>query len=423
MTTNDRSNPAEEGVATTSGKETDTQGQDAASPRYLAELIGLFLRLGFTAFGGPAAHIAMMRTEVVERRRWVSEARFVDLIGITKFHSWPLLHRTGDLPGLSTCWLARLVGRRSLAHRSSDAHRTGSRLGVCDLWSTSPNRLALLWHPAGSRCHYCTSDLESGVQSSKAFWRLLWHSWYWCSICLGSMPWSYFSRSPVLWGAALHATAMEEQTAAEQYARSSRDRSWTFRLESGTPNAWNWPPRSQYAFQLVGPLSDVSNLGAVVYGSGYTLLAFLRTDLVQNLHWLTDKQLLDAVSVGQFTPGPVFTTATFIGYLLGGLPGAVLATLAIFLPSFLFIALIHPVASRLRKAAWTATLLDGVNAAAMALMTGVLVQLGQHALTDVLTWAVALVSLAILVRWKINSVWLILAGAAIGLLRFWVLGG
>ncbi len=171
-------------------------------------------------------------------------------------------------------------------------------------------------------------------------------------------------------------------------------------------------------FSLLVLFLTFLKLGAVVYGSGYTLLAFLRTDLVQNLHWLTDKQLLDAVSVGQFTPGPVFTTATFIGYLLGGLPGAVLATLAIFLPSFLFIALIHPVASRLRKAAWTATLLDGVNAAAMALMTGVLVQLGQHALTDVLTWAVALVSLAILVRWKINSVWLILAGAAIGLCAF-----
>jgi chromate transporter len=164
-------------------------------------------------------------------------------------------------------------------------------------------------------------------------------------------------------------------------------------------------------------------LGAVVYGSGYTLLAFLRTDLVQNLHWLTDKQLLDAVSIGQFTPGPVFTTATFIGYLVGGVPGVLLGTLGIFLPSFLFIALIHPVAARLRQAAWTATLLDGVNAAALALMTGVLVQLEQHALIDVLTWALALVSFAILLRFKINSVWLIFAGAVIGLLRFWVLWG
>jgi chromate transporter len=164
-------------------------------------------------------------------------------------------------------------------------------------------------------------------------------------------------------------------------------------------------------------------LGAIVYGSGYTLLAFLRTDLVQNLHWLTDKQLLDAVSIGQFTPGPVFTTATFIGYLLAGLPGAILATVGIFLPSFVFIAAIHPVAARLRKATWTATLLDGINAAALALMIGVLVQLGQHALEDVITWGIALVSFVVLLRWKVNSVWLIIVGAVIGVLRFWLFKG
>lgn len=153
------------------------------------------------------------------------------------------------------------------------------------------------------------------------------------------------------------------------------------------------------------------------------MLAFLRTDLVQNLHWLTDQQLLDAVSIGQFTPGPVFTTATFIGYVLGGWSGALLATLGIFLPAFLFIPLIHPVATRLRQAAWTGVLLDGVNVAALALMTGVLIQLGQHALTDVLTWSIAVVAWVILLRFQVNAVWLILAGAALGLLRFWVLGG
>ncbi len=162
-------------------------------------------------------------------------------------------------------------------------------------------------------------------------------------------------------------------------------------------------------------------LGAVVYGSGYTLLAFLHADLVQNLHWLTDKQLLDAVSIGQFTPGPVFTTATFIGYVLGGWPGALLATLGIFLPSFVLIPLIHPLAARLRQAVWTSALLDGANIAALALMAGVLFQLGQHALIDVWTWLLAIGALALLVRFKLNSVWLILVGAAFGLLRFWVL--
>jgi chromate transporter len=141
---------------------------------------------------------------------------------------------------------------------------------------------------------------------------------------------------------------------------------------------------------------------------------------VTNLHWLTDKQLLDAISVGQFTPGPVFTTATFIGYLLGGWRGALLATLGIFLPSFFFIPIVHPVAARLRRSPLTAPLLDGVNVAAVALMAGVLAQLAQHALTDWLTWALALGALAILLRFKVNSAWLILIGAAVGLARFGV---
>src|SRR5258707_15553052 len=136
-----------------------------------------------------------------------------------------------------------------------------------------------------------------------------------------------------------------------------------------------------------------------------------------------DKQLLDAVAIGQFTPGPVFTTATFIGYVVAGWPGALLATLGIFLPSFLFVPLIHPLARRLRQSPWTATLLDGVNAAALALMTGVLFQLGQHALIDVVTWILALPTFGILLRFKLNSLWLILAGATVGVLRFVLMGG
>jgi chromate transporter len=161
-------------------------------------------------------------------------------------------------------------------------------------------------------------------------------------------------------------------------------------------------------------------IGAVIYGSGYVLLAFLRADLVTNLHWLSDRQLLDAISVGQFTPGPVFTTATFIGYVLGGWPGALVATLGIFLPSFVFVPLIHPVATRLRRSPLTAPLLDGVNIAAVALMAGVMAQLAQHALTDWLTWGMALGALAVLLRYKINSAWLILIGAGVGLAAGWL---
>jgi chromate transporter len=158
-------------------------------------------------------------------------------------------------------------------------------------------------------------------------------------------------------------------------------------------------------------------IGAVLYGSGYVLLAFLRNDFVHGLGWLTDRQLLDAISIGQFTPGPVFTTATFIGYLVGGWQGALLATLGIFLPSFVFIALIHRLAGSLRRSSWTAPILDGINVAALALMAGVLLQLGQSALVDVVTVLLAAGALAVLLRFKPNSAWLILAGALAGLLH------
>lgn len=157
-------------------------------------------------------------------------------------------------------------------------------------------------------------------------------------------------------------------------------------------------------------------IGAVLYGSGYVLLAFLRADFVHGLHWLTDKQLLDAISIGQFTPGPVFTTATFVGYLVGRVPGALIATLGIFLPSFAFVPLLHRMATGLRRWRWTALLLDGVSVAALALMAAVTLQLGKRALIDPITWILALGSLAILLRYRPNSAWLIALGAVVGFL-------
>jgi chromate transporter len=158
-------------------------------------------------------------------------------------------------------------------------------------------------------------------------------------------------------------------------------------------------------------------IGAVLYGSGYVLLAFLRADLVTRLGWLTDRQLLDAISIGQVTPGPVFTTATFIGYVLGGGPGALLATLGIFLPSFLFVALSNPLIPRLRSSPWASGLLDGVNAASLGLMAAVTWQLGRASLVDPLTVGLALVSLGLLWRFRIPSTWLVLGGAVVGLLN------
>jgi chromate transporter len=158
-------------------------------------------------------------------------------------------------------------------------------------------------------------------------------------------------------------------------------------------------------------------IGAVLYGSGYVLLAFLRADFVVRYGWLTDHQLLDAIAIGQVTPGPLFTTATFIGYILGGFPGAVLATAGIFLPSFIFVAISNPFIPRMRNSVWVSGLLDGVNVASLSLMAAVTWQLGRASLTDPLTILIALVSLLLLIRFKINSTWLIAGGALTGLLR------
>lgn len=163
-------------------------------------------------------------------------------------------------------------------------------------------------------------------------------------------------------------------------------------------------------------------VGAVLYGSGYVLLAFLRNDLVVNLGWLTDQQLLDAVAVGQFTPGPVFTTATFVGYMLGDFPGAVLATLGIFLPSFFFVAAISPLIPRLRDSALVASILDGVNVAALGLMAAVTWELGQAAVVDWLTALLAIIAAVLLFRFRLNSAWLVLGGALVAVV-YRLLGG
>lgn len=156
-------------------------------------------------------------------------------------------------------------------------------------------------------------------------------------------------------------------------------------------------------------------VGSVLYGSGYVLLAFLRADLIQRWGWLTDQQLMDAIAAGQFTPGPVFTTATFIGYIVAGVPGALLATLGIFLPSFVFVAASSPLIPRIRRSAWAGDFLDGVNVASLGLMATVTWQLGRAALDDWITVGLGLVATVPVFRLRVNSAWLVLGGAVVGL--------
>lgn len=393
------------------------------TPRLLGEVAWHFFRLGCTAFGGPAAHIAMMREEFVRRRHWLSEERFVDLIGITNL-----------IPGPSSTELAIYLGYLR-------AGWPGLLLaGICFIGPAMLMVLALAWGYVTYGALPQIGWLFYGIQPvvvaivAQAIWNLgrtIFKSWlaflvallvlalyllginvlillFGGALLFGGLYWlrkSWQGRKPPTLSLALPATLLGMRV------------SWRVAL----PQLGAAALAGGASLSLGLLFLTFLKLGAVIYGSGYTLLAFLRTDLVENLHWLTDKQLLDAISIGQFTPGPVFTTATFIGYVIGGLPGALLATLGIFLPSFAFIPLIHPLAQRLRKNAWTAILLDGANAAALALMTGVLLQLGQHALIDLFTGAIALISFVILVYFKPNSFWLILAGAALGVLRFLVL--
>ena len=200
------------------------------------------------------------------------------------------------------------------------------------------------------------------------------------------------------------------------------------RLENRNPGPPKPSSLSPFAFLLLGSSVGVGatsgitlgglfwgflKIGSLLYGSGYVLLAFLRSEFVRT-GWLTERQLLDPIAVGQFTPGPLFSSATFVGYLIAGVPGAALATMAIFGPAFGFVGLTGSLVPRLRENPWTSALLDGVNAAAIGLMIGVTLELGRAALVDALTLALALLALVILVRFKINSAWLVMAGALIG---------
>ena len=390
----------------------------------LVEVLWLFLRLGFTAFGGPAAHIAMMREEVVRRRQWISEERFVDLIGITNLIPGPsstelaiyLGYLRAGWPGLLVAGVCFIGPAMLIVLVLAWAYVTYGALPQIDwlFYGIQPIVVAIIAHAIWNLgravfkgrlavglallvlvCYFLGVNVLILLFGGATLYGLL------------RLISKQLHRKPPVTSLVLPLLGANLQAIFEQLSS-------VMRAGAGTATV-------PISLGLV--FLTFLKLGSVVYGSGYTLLAFLRTDLVQNLHWLTDKQLLDAISIGQFTPGPVFTTATFIGYVIGGWPAALLATLAMFLPSFVLIALIHPLASRLRASAWTATLLDGVNAAALALMTGVLMQLGQHALMDGVTVVMAVVAFALLLRFKLNSVWLILAGAMIGILRFWIFRG
>jgi chromate transporter len=369
----------------------------------LRELAALFLRLGATAFGGPAAHIAMMHDEVVTRRRWVSEERFLDLLGATNLipgpNSTEMAIHIGLLragwPGLlvaGTCFIVPamlIVLALAWAYVRYGATTAGEAL----LYGIEPVVVAIV----------AQALLRLGATATKRSVVL---------ILVGAATFVLYllgvNELVLLAGAGVVVALIR----AAGRARASELRAVVPLLAGVVPLAAAADRTSVALWRL---FLEFLKLGAVVYGSGYVLFAFLQGDLVDGLGWLTRQQLLDSLAVGQLTPGPVFTTATFIGYLLGGVAGALVATLGIFLPGFVFVALLQPIVRLMRRSAWTGDLLDGVNVGAVGLMAGVTVQLARTAFVDIATVLFAVGALVVLLRFKVNSGWVVLAGAVLGL--------
>ena len=376
----------------------------------LGEVVRLFLRLGFTAFGGPAAHIAMMHDEVVKRRQWMTDQHFLDLVGATNL-----------IPGPNSTEMAIHIGYERAGWRGLVA------AGLCFIMPAVFIVLTLAWvyvevgsTPQGNALMVGIKPVIIAIVV-QALYRLVpsaTKSPILMAIGIGALALYLlgFNELLVLFGGALLVVAIQAVRRFPQMTLAWLPLMAVKPILLPQAVAVDTPSLTRVFLVFL-------KAGALLYGSGYVLLAFLRNDLVVNYGWMTEQQLLDAIAIGQFTPGPVFTTATFVGYVLAGVPGAIVATIGIFLPSFLFVALLARVMPYVRKSPWSAAFLDGVNVSALGLMAGVTWQLGRAAIVDIPTALLAIIAAVLLFRLKINSAWLVLAGGVIGLVMFWVNGG
>jgi chromate transporter len=378
----------------------------------LSEMALIFLRLGVTAFGGPAAHIAMMRAEFVERKQWISEADYLDLIGASNLLPGPsstevaifLGLRFGGLAGLALAGMCFILPAMLIVMALSSAYVTYGHFPQVGrlLYGIKPVIIAII---ALAVWNLGRSALKSSASLVLAIVDL--------AFCFFGFP------SVLLLFLSGLATTVQHRLSdkSNQVGRSER-------MVMGSILAvFIFPMLVSFLnilklhnLSILSLFLEFVKLGSMVFGSGYVLLAFLRNELITDLHWLTANQLLDAVAVGQFTPGPVFTTATFIGYILKGPTGALAATAGIFLPAFLFVAAAGRFVRKIRSSKTASAFLDGVNAAAIALMTFAGLQLAVAAIVDIFTATIALVSAWVLLKYKTNSSWLVLAGAALGLI-------
>jgi chromate transporter len=371
----------------------------------LLELARLFLKLGLVAFGGPPAHIAMIDDEVVSRRGWLSREQFLDFLGATNLipgpNSTEMAIHVGRVragwPGLLVAGVSFILPSAVMVTALAWAYlRFGSLPQVSGLlYGVKPIVIALI----------IQAVFKLAKSAVKSTWLATVGALAVMATAVG------VDQLAVLAGGGLLAGLI--------YCLRSGNRSPSAGafLTSGSGLSSGIATGSSLAvpFSLTALFLVFLKIGAILFGGGYVLIALIRSNLVTGLGWITERQLLDAIAAGQVTPGPLSTTATFIGYLLGGLPGAVVATVAIFVPAFFFVAISGPLVPRLRHSPLAGAVLDGVNVAALALIAVVTWQLFRAAVVDWATLVLALLSFFLLIRYRVNSIWLVLAGAVIGM--------
>ncbi len=371
----------------------------------LKELAWLFLKLGTIAFGGPAAHIAMMEDEVVRRKRWLSREEFLDLFAATNL-----------IPGPNSTEMAIHIGRKR-------AGFAGLLVGgICFILPAALIVLAIAWMYVRFGKLPETAGILYGVKPVviavvlQALWglgRTAVRTKFLAATGIAVVVASFLGANELLLLLVAGVAVCITRFGATRLGPGKSAPA----LFVGVVSAFNGASAANgvTAFGLWPLFLFFVKVGSVLFGSGYVLLAFLRADLVERWHWLTEAQLLDAIAIGQVTPGPVFTTATFIGYLLAGTKGGLIATLGIFLPAFVFVAISGPLVPRMRRSPLVGAFLDGVVVASLGLMAVVTFQLLRTALVDWITVLLAAVSAFLLFRYKTNSAWLVLGGALVGL--------
>jgi chromate transporter len=363
----------------------------------VAEVMLVFFMLGLIAFGGPAAHVALMRRELVVRRKWLPESEFLRMFAACNL-----------IPGPSSTELAIYLGYRRAGWRGLVAGGVSFILPAMLImlliawayqrYGTSSQALGILY---GIRAAVVGIVVWAIIDLGR---RLLKR---WALIILAAVVAGLFliGINPVVLvvaGGLIAAAASQVQP---------NPKVGLLNLTTGVAlPTWS-------GGKLLTIFLTFLKLGVVSFGSGYVLYAFLHADFVQGLHWLTDKQLIDAIAIGQATPGPVFTTATFLGYLFAGVPGALLATLGIFLPGFVLVPLLDRIVHLTERRAWAQGFIDGANAAAIGLIAAVTLQIGRSALVDPLTVVIALAGLGVVWKWPLASPGVVLAAAVVGVAR------